>query len=205
MSVVIESSLITGVGPEDHHIPGLLWYNQTENRLVDYGTITYRTFKLGTEQILEDSLSNLNNLHLNPEISTIYDDASTLGVTTGSINMLLYRGPKEHTLAIPPLVHHGLHMKDKYETKGPDLLAFGKLIKPTAAKDQLLPDEIYNQYGINDQYSTEVIQALIKANQQPDFLMAFLPDFDKEAHEHGPYYLDGFANIIKVLKDLVVQ
>lgn len=92
MSVVIESSLITGVGPEDHHIPGLLWYNQTENRLVDYGTITYRTFKLGTEQILEDSLSNLNNLHLNPEISTIYDDASTLGVTTGSINMLLYRG-----------------------------------------------------------------------------------------------------------------
>ncbi|WP_368504586.1 alkaline phosphatase family protein [Alkalihalophilus sp. As8PL] len=193
MSVVIESSLITGVGPEDHHIPGLMWYNQTENRLVDYGTTTYRTFKLGTEQILEDALSNLNNLHLNPEISTIYDDASTLGVTTGSFNMLLYRGPKEHTLAIPPLVHHGLHMKDKYETKGPDLLAFGKLIKPTAAKDQSLPDEIYNQYGLNDQYSTEVIQALIKANQQPNFLMAFLPDFDKEAHEHGPYYLDGFA------------
>ncbi|WEG18245.1 alkaline phosphatase family protein [Alkalihalophilus pseudofirmus] len=193
MSVVIESSLITGVGPEEHHVPGLIWFNKDENRLVDYGSTIPRTFKLGTKQILEDGLKHLNNTHLNQELPTIYDEAKNKGLTTGSVNMLLYKGPIQHTLSIPPLVKHAIHTPSSITTKGPDLLAFGQLAKPDAIKNKNLPDHMYEQYGINDQYSTEVIQTLIQSGQQPDFLMTFLPDFDKEAHIHGPHDLEGFA------------
>ncbi|ERN54562.1 alkaline phosphatase family protein [Alkalihalophilus marmarensis] len=193
MSVVIESSLITGVGPEEHHVPGLIWYNKDENRLVDYGSTIPRTFKIGTNQILEDALEHLNNTHLNQDIPTVYDELANTGVTTGSVNMLLYKGPIQHELTIPPLVKHAVHTESTFKTKGPDLLAFGQVIKPKALKNKNLPDHVYEQYGLNDQYSTEVIQNLIEAGQQPDFLMTFLPDFDKEAHHHGPLNLEGFS------------
>ncbi|WP_100372619.1 alkaline phosphatase family protein [Bacillus sp. FJAT-45037] len=193
MSVVIESSLLTGVGPNAHHVPGLIWYHPNEERLVDYGSTIPRTLKLGTKQVVQDGLNHLNNFHLNPKIDTIYDELAKQNRSTGSVNMLLYRGPKKHILHVPPFVSESLHMEKSIITKGPDLLSFGQLVKPDAVKDRSLPDHLYEKYGLNDQYSVNVVQSLIQSEQQPDFLMAFLPDFDTEAHVHGPHYLDGFA------------
>ncbi|MBM7584629.1 putative AlkP superfamily pyrophosphatase or phosphodiesterase [Bacillus pakistanensis] len=37
MSVTIDSSLITGSYPDKHKIPGLVWYDEGEQRIINYG------------------------------------------------------------------------------------------------------------------------------------------------------------------------
>ncbi|MDI5789725.1 alkaline phosphatase family protein [Bacillus licheniformis] len=38
MSVAIDSTLLTGTYPNIHRVPGLVWYNQAEQRIVNYGS-----------------------------------------------------------------------------------------------------------------------------------------------------------------------
>lgn len=38
MSVSIDSTLLTGTYPNIHRVPGLVWYNQDEQRIVNYGS-----------------------------------------------------------------------------------------------------------------------------------------------------------------------
>lgn len=38
MSVTIDSTILTGTYADQHRIPGLVWYNQAENRLINYGS-----------------------------------------------------------------------------------------------------------------------------------------------------------------------
>ena len=37
LTPVCLSSIATGVGPDVHHIPHLVWWHRTEQRLVEYG------------------------------------------------------------------------------------------------------------------------------------------------------------------------
>lgn len=38
MSVTIDSTLLTGTYPDHHNIPGLVWYDEKEKRIVNYGS-----------------------------------------------------------------------------------------------------------------------------------------------------------------------
>lgn len=38
MSVSIDSTLLTGTYPNIHRVPGLVWYDQDEQRIVNYGS-----------------------------------------------------------------------------------------------------------------------------------------------------------------------
>src|SRR6476620_1964447 len=38
MSVTVDSTLLTGVYSDKHKVPGLVWYNQKEKRIVNYGS-----------------------------------------------------------------------------------------------------------------------------------------------------------------------
>ena len=42
MSVTIDSTLITGTNPDKHKIPGLVWYNEDEQRIINYGNGFFR-------------------------------------------------------------------------------------------------------------------------------------------------------------------
>ncbi|WP_062046689.1 alkaline phosphatase family protein [Bacillus sp. JCM 19034] len=194
MSVTIESSLLTGDSPHEHQIPGLTWYDAHSDTLISYGDSIPSVWKLGRKTTLMNALINLNNEHLNKQSETIYESIKRNELSSGSVNMLVYRGNKEHKLVVPTFVKTLFHLdSSEYQTKGPDVLTFGKAIQPKT--NSSLPDSALENLGLNDHYSSEVIAHLIKENQQPHFLMAYFPDFDKLAHHHGPYAIDYFASV----------
>lgn len=195
MSVTIESSIITGVMPDKHKIPGLAWYHPKEDRIVNYGTSLGILMRSGFHEGVKDALFHLNNTHLSPEVTTIFEELDQKGKTSGAINTLLYRGNYLHRLTLPPLADEVLNVPEAFETKGPHVLAFGKFSKPEILEKKELSDGYAERLGLNDQYSVEVTQQLIKQGDQPDFLMIFLPDYDKIVHKEGPHYRKGFEDV----------
>jgi predicted AlkP superfamily pyrophosphatase or phosphodiesterase len=206
MSVTIESSIVTGQMPDQHKIPGLAWYHPQEDRIVNYGTSINSWVRSGVTQGVYDALYHLNNTHLNKDLSTIFEDLDQRNITSGSINTLIYRGNKKHRIEIPGWVDEVIEMSDEtIETKGPDILAFGRFSRPEIVngnKDKL-SDNILNRYGMHDKYSVEVFQALVEQGNQPDFLMVFLPDFDKIAHKHGSDDIERFKPVEQHIQQML--
>lgn len=203
MSVVIESTLLTGKMADEHRIPGLNWYNAKEDRYVDYGTSLEKVIKLTPQQSILDSLYHLNNTHLSKNVRTLHEDLHEKGYTTGSVNWIVYRGPKSHPMQIPTILQETFQLPEGLQTKGPDLLAFGQFVKPEALKDKVLPDSVFRKFGLNDEYSVEATKTLIQKGEQPDLLTVFLPDFDRKAHEHGINYLKGFEQVETFFQEIL--
>ncbi|MEB1808721.1 MAG: alkaline phosphatase family protein [Bacillaceae bacterium] len=203
MSVVIESTLMTGEMPDTHKVPGLVWYNPDENRIVDYGSTMEKMIKLGMKQSLIDSLYHLNNSHLSPQATTIHEVLQQKRYSTGSVNFLIYRGQKTHDMTLPVLLDQWLNLNQSLQTKGPDLLAFGSAVKPKVMEGKDVPDTFLSNFGLNDEYSVTVVSEMIKQGEQPDFLAVFLPSFDKEAHNNSPHYRVGFERAEAFFQDIL--
>lgn len=196
MSVTTESSIVTGQMPDQHKIPGLVWYHPKEDRIVNYGSSINAWISSGLTQGLFDALYHLNNNHLSKESSTIFEDLDQRNLTSGSINSLIYRGNKKHRINM---------LDETIETNGPDILAFGRFSRPEIVNEDEddFTDNLFNRFGMHDQYSVEVFQALVKQGDQPDFLMLYLPDFDKIAHEYGSDDLDKFKPVEEHLQQIL--
>ncbi|WP_332631574.1 alkaline phosphatase family protein [Halalkalibacter flavus] len=203
MSVSIESTLVTGTSPKEHNVPGLVWYDPNGDVIVDYGSTISKYWKLGMNDTLMNTLAHLNTNHISPKVSTIYEDLKQNGRTSGSINLLVYRGNQTHRVTVPSYMKSLLHLPDKIETKGPDLLAFGQAVKPKAVQGARLDESFYQKFGLNDSYSAEVTVKLIQENEQPDFLMVFFPNYDKDAHYHGPVSPEYFAKTDGYLQEIL--
>ena len=203
MSVVIESSILTGKMAHEHLVPGLVWYNEEEQRLIDYGSSIHKSVKLGLKQSLIDSLYHLNNRHLNPNVKTIFEELQDQNYTTGAVNTILYRGRKLHDMTLPSILDEWLEVNDSIQTFGPDLLAYGSIVKPKVVQNKDLPDTVISSFGFNDKFSVEVVKELIKSGQQPDFLMVYLPSFDKEAHRNSPHYRVGFEEAERAFQEIL--
>lgn len=203
MSVTIDSSLLTGTYPNDHHVPGLIWYSAEDKKIVNYGTGPIEIFRNGLDSTFMDALTNLNSKHLSSKFTTIYEELTRKGLKSGSINGLIYRGDIEHTLNVPALLKGATSLPDQLMVKGPEFLALGSLTNPL---DQLkdLPDGVTQRMGFNDQYSLEVTRYLIETNNLPDFLLVYLSDMDQKMHENGPPELDGLQEVDQQL-DKVLQ
>ena len=50
MSVNVDSTLLTGVYSDQHKVPGLVWYNAKEKRIINYGSHIRELLKLGIKQ-----------------------------------------------------------------------------------------------------------------------------------------------------------
>ena len=92
------ATLVTGELPARHGIPGMCWYDRAAQRYVNYGQSPRAAMVEGVSQIVRDVLENLNSKHLNPDVRTIHEQLDELGVPTGSINFMVFRGPYEHRL-----------------------------------------------------------------------------------------------------------
>ncbi len=203
MSVTVESTLITGEMPDKHHIPGLSWFNKDEDRIVNYGTSLKFLLDNGLSQGIYDVMYNLNNEHLNQDVTTIYEQLEDQGFTSGSINMLLYRGHEQHKLTLPLLADKMAKLPRMIETKGPKSLTFGQFTRPNSLNGDPYTDGLLHRFGLRDRYSMEVTQSMIENGEQPDFLLVFFPDNDKEVHKHGPSYLEGLKDADQYLQDVL--
>jgi len=202
MSVTIDSSLLTGSYPNDHRVPGLIWYSSDEKKVINYGTGPMEVFRHGVDPVLVDALINLNGKHLNPKLPTIYEDLARHGLKAGSINGLIYRGPVDHKLSIPAWIEGTTSLPKEIPVKGPDFLALGSLSNPLE-NIQNLPDGLTRRMGLNNQYSIETVKYLIRANKLPDFLYVYLPDLDQKIHKKGPPGVNGVKEADRQLRSLL--
>jgi predicted AlkP superfamily pyrophosphatase or phosphodiesterase len=150
-----------------------------------------------------NTLVHLNTNHLSPQVETVYEALHQEGYTTGAINFLVYRGDQTHEISVPQYIKSLFHLDGKLETKGPDLLVFGQAIKPKVIQNEKLDDALYQRLGLNDSYSAQTMIKLIEENQQPEFTMVYFPNFDKQAHKHGPISLEHFAEADGYLQDIL--
>lgn len=188
MTPVATSSIVTGMWPDQHLVPGFIWYNPTTKWFVNYGATLRAIFKMGPEQIIRNLLMNLNGEHLNSKVPTLYEKLAESGLSSGSVNFFIHRAKKQYQANVPFLLRLASHF-NLYQEKiaGPEILSLGELVKPNFNKPfRRMPVGPFNRFGFNDIYSGHVAANIIREGKQPDFLLVYLPDNDKYSHVHGP-------------------
>lgn len=200
MSVTIESSLLTGTYPDRHHVPGLVWYDEKENRIINYGNGKREMLKIGIKQIADDTVYRLNNEHLSKEVKTIYEELALLGRDSASINNLVHRGSMEHSLTAPKLAENFQIITDEKTTYGPKWFSYGGLKKINPDNHQ---DQVWQNIGFNDKFAAEELIYLIKNNQLPPFTMLYFPDHDHTVHKNGPMDIKGIKKVDQQLQKVL--
>lgn len=207
MTASVDASLLTGTYPDKHQIPGLIWYKADEKRLIDYINGTKTVLKLGINSTAKDVLINLNEKHLSKKVTTIFEELSDNGVTSGSINFIIHRGREKHQLKLPLLLN--LVTKFSFNNKtitGPDEFCLGVMRKPYYLGRKLpysFNQTIFKRFGINDSFAIQLAKYMVKSGNQPDFLAIYLPDHDHYLHKYINQPLKSLIKVDKLIKDLL--
>jgi predicted AlkP superfamily pyrophosphatase or phosphodiesterase len=174
LTPVCMASLATGAGPGEHHIPHLVWYHRGEDRLVEYGSSFAAMRAAGTRRTIRDAIFEMNQRHLSPGVTTIFEALEDGGLTTAAVNTACYRGRTRYRPALPGLVPPVL---------GPKRFFYYSLFEsdPTGA-----PMAVRNRAeGSIDAYAAAVGRWLVTRDGF-DFLFYYLPDYDFASHALGP-------------------
>ncbi|RAL26752.1 alkaline phosphatase family protein [Thermoflavimicrobium daqui] len=193
MSVCIDSCLITGTFPNDHHIFGLTYFHREKKRMINFGTGPRESIAFGLKRVFKDGIENLNQHFINKNVKTIYEEMED---PSASINGLVYRGKTQHTLRPPFFAKLFGILPGKITTKGPSIFSYGSLAK-------IDPDTTYDQLifrcGMNSRFTRMELTSLIKHYLLPAFTLAYLSDNDEIVHRKGPSTTKG---IIKTDQEL---
>jgi predicted AlkP superfamily pyrophosphatase or phosphodiesterase len=174
LTPVCLASLATGVGPDRHWIPHLVWYHREERRLVEYGSSFAAMRAAGARRTMRDAIFEMNQRHLNPEATTIFEALEDAGLTAAAVNTACYRGRTRYRPSVPGLVP---------PVHGPKRFFYYGLFEsdPTGA-----PMAIRNRAaGSIDAYAAAVGRWLVTRDGF-DFLFYYLPDYDFASHAFGP-------------------
>lgn len=199
MTVSDLSTLITGAYPEEHHIPGLVWFDARRRTIVNYGNNFRQTTSLGARSVSQSVLYDLNQTHLSKHVRTIFEELQDAKYSTGTINMLVYRGKALHRLTLPTYTRP-FTGTSSYTVRGPDTFVLGQLSSQGVGSSK---DGIFHRFGLNDDYATDVLVRLIKRGNLPDFTMVYLPDNDSVIHKHGVGDMKGIADVDKNLQKIL--
>ncbi|WP_249870635.1 alkaline phosphatase family protein [Oceanobacillus saliphilus] len=200
MSVNVDSTLLTGVYCDKHKVPGLVWYNEKEKRIVNYGSDVKELLKLGLNQSMMDIFYNLNHVHLNKMHATFHETFKEKGIHTGSINALLYRGSTSDHLKIPFLLSLLTGMDRELKTYTPDYFTYGGMHKVNP-KGNIT--DILKKYGFNDKFSANELSYLIREDLLPPFTIAYFPDYDQSVHKNGIMDTKGIQKVDKQLQRIL--
>ena len=173
LTPVCLASIATGVHPDVHGIPHLVWWNRDEQRLVEYGSSFAAMRAVGIAQGLRDTVVNLNEKHLSKEAETIFEALEDADLTTAAINITTYRGRTRHLPTIPgaPAVF------------GPKRFFFYSLYESDRTG---APIAVLNRsLGSIDAYAAAVGRWLVTRDGF-DLLVFYLPDYDYASHALGP-------------------
>jgi hypothetical protein len=181
------ASLITGVPPAAHGIPGMCWYDRDAQRFVNYGQSPRAAIVEGLSQVVRDVMVNLNSKHLNPDVPTIHEELDGMGLTTASINFMLFRGPYMHDVD-PNIFAKALFRKHLPEkAPGPKEHYFADAITgPSEACTKLLSARgIQKRIRATDAWAACVTRELLEKNAA-EMILFYLHENDHSSHRAGP-------------------
>ncbi len=197
MSVTIDSSLLTGTYADEHHIPGLNWFDTTKKEVVNYGTGFRETWRLGTRRSIHNMLYRLNHEHLSPNVSTIHEDLANQGIPSASINSFVYRGNTAQKLKVPKLLTTLTYFQDgEWIAEAPQTFSLGAFsrIKPWNFTAKVAAG--------NYKYVSRELGHLIRKNKLPAFTFCIYQDLDLRIHYKGPMDLKGISRIDKQIQKI---
>jgi predicted AlkP superfamily pyrophosphatase or phosphodiesterase len=197
MSVVIDSTLLTGTYADQHKVPALVWYDTKEKRFISYGSAQKEIMKLGPKQVLKDSIFHLNHKHLSPNVKTIHEE---LNGQTASINTLVYRGKQTQQLSVPKLASFINLLEENAFVKGPKYFSYGLLSRIDPKNKHT---HIWEAFGFNDKFATQELKYLIQNNQLPAFSLVYFSDNDKQVHKEGETVTKGIKDADKQLQEVL--
>jgi predicted AlkP superfamily pyrophosphatase or phosphodiesterase len=174
LTPVCLTSISTGVHPDAHHIPHLVWWHRGERRIVEYGSSFAAIRAAGTRRSIRDTIVGMNQEHLSRDVTTIYEDAEDAGLVAAAVNITCYRGRTRHVPTVPGLAP---------PTFGPKRFFYYNLFEsdPTGA-----PLSVRNRAaGSVDDYAAAVGRWLVTRDGF-DVLVYYLSDLDFASHVHGP-------------------
>lgn len=201
MSVTIDSTLLTGTYPDQHKVPGLIWFKEDENRMISYGSGIREIWNNGVGDVVKDSVVHLNKSHLSKEVQTIHEELASRKLQSASINGLLYRGSFDHQLNVPKLISMTNLLPKEIEIKGPTLFSLGALSQYNPANNR--HKFVWDRMGINNDFTANEIKYLIEQKKLPPFTLAYFPDPDALIHKHGPDNLKGIEKADQALQDIL--
>ena len=201
MSVTIDSTLLTGTYPNQHKVPGLLWFKEDENRIISYGSGIAEIWSNGPKNVAIDSVIRLNSSHLSKEVKTLHEELANRNLSSASINGLLYRGSFQHRLNVPGLISMAELLPKEIDVHGPEFFSLGTLAQYNSENNRY--KYIWNRLGINNQFTANELTYLIDHKMLPPFTLAYLPDADAPIHKHGPDDLKGINKADQAVQNLL--
>ncbi|MCC0564531.1 alkaline phosphatase family protein [Brevibacillus borstelensis] len=184
MTASIDCSLITGVYPDQHKIPGLVWYDPDSKKMINYINGTVPVIKIGLEQCATNVLYDLNDRHLSRKVKTIHEELEEAGLVSGSINVIAHRGHKRHKLYLPPALDAATGFSLREKVSGPTIMSLGTLVRPSLFRPIMWnwSQSAARGYGINDTHAIDVLIEVVLSGKQPDFTLVYLPENDHKLH-----------------------
>lgn len=189
MTPTCASTIATGTSPSDHQVPGFVWFNRREKRIVNYGISPLAVWKMGVKRVIQDLLFNLNHIQLSKKVKTLYESMEEAGFTTGAVNPFIFRSSRSHRARIPFIMQLCSTFGLSGKLMGPGNLFLGQFCPPESSQwSKILAVPHYlRKFGVNDEYSGTVGRWIIRRGRQPDLLTIYLPDTDGYSHRHDPY------------------
>ncbi|MBO8164083.1 MAG: alkaline phosphatase family protein [Brevibacillus sp.] len=185
MTASIDCSLITGEYPDRHKVPGLIWYDPAERKMVNYINGAWPILSMGLVQCVRNAIYDMNERHLSKEVRTIHEELEEMGYTSGSINVIAHRGLVRHKVHLPFVVNAVTGFSMNEMVSGPTIFSMGTLVKPAIFRE--VPwnwsQSFASSLGINDSYAIDVLIEIVRSGRQPDFTLVYLPDNDHMVHK----------------------
>ncbi len=201
MSVTIDSTLLTGTYSDQHKIPGLIWFNEDERRMVSYGSGIREIWDNGVKNVATDSVIYLNEDHLSKNVRTIYEELENMNIQSASINGLLYRGSISHKLNVPSLISFIDLLPRDIDVSAPDILSLGALSQYNPKNDWNKVS--WKRMGVNNDFTVNELTYLLEQKKLPSFTLAYLPDADASIHKNGPNDTSGIQKADQSLQKLL--
>jgi hypothetical protein len=200
------ASLATGEVPARHGIPGMCWYDHDAQRYVNYGQSPRAAVVEGVSQVVQDLLFNLNGRHLSPDVATIHEKLHGLGITTASVNFMIFRGPFRNELDPNWLERLLFFRKHKRRAvNGPKEHYFADVITgPANACTKLISVRgIDKRIRATDGWAACVTRELLE-RRAADMILFYLHENDHISHDKGPSaQVDSLAEADRHIADVL--
>jgi hypothetical protein len=181
LTPVCLSAIATGRHPDGSFIPGLTWYRRGEGRFVEYGSSFSATLVEGSHVAVNDSVMNLNHLHLSHAETTLFEMVEDAGLVAASINFPVFRGRVRHPLKWRPAAAIARRIGVFDAAYGPSRFFFGELF----ASDRTGAPANLGVNTSHDRHAAAIGRWLVTRDGF-DFLLYYLPDVDQAQHRSGP-------------------
>lgn len=197
MSVTIDSTLLTGTYPDQHKIPGLVWYDERNKQFISYGSARKEIMRMGVRKVFNNSLFDLNHHHLSKDVKTIHEE---LDGQSASINTLVFRGNHEKLLSVPRILNMNGFLEKGDSINGPQYFSYGLLSKLNPTNNHT---HFWQAFGFNDKFATEELKYLMEENYLPSYSLVYFSDNDKLVHKNGVNERKGIEESDKQLQELL--